>query len=326
MTGQHPPNAVIPLELEREVVDQHQKSAFQSRRKSLLSEMRCLSGLPNLVSQFNQGTLYKLVMTPEGASLYRDQAGNVKGVFYKDKKIKQHAKFSEVNPNMVKAAQAVGAQVMLVSIAMQLNRIEQGISEIIGELHRDRLGELKGAIKTYEDALEMQNSENKDEQIRRSIPLLRVGLTKNLSSLANQIQKLPEEKLSFFDNWISKKSSEAKKNHVVAIESFQACLHGIQSIVQCYVHIGESKLAAKVLEECMQEIRVAGVEIAFNRSRLVPAEGNAYPEQSWKTFIENETHINNGISQLKMISSEAPMPIEIQFKGSEIMEMVDAKL
>ena len=44
------------------------------------------------------------------------------------------AKFKAIGPSLVKAATAIGAQVFLISIAMQLNRIEKGISRIINEI------------------------------------------------------------------------------------------------------------------------------------------------------------------------------------------------
>lgn len=100
-----------------------------------MSEFRCIIGLPEVVYTLNQNTVYKLVLIPEGAKLYKDAQGNLKGVFYKDGKIVEHAKFQEVGPSMLKAAKAVGAQVLLVSIAMQLNRIEEKVCKIFEEFH-----------------------------------------------------------------------------------------------------------------------------------------------------------------------------------------------
>lgn len=147
---------IIPISLSQEVtLLDGEKKEFSSRRKSLLSELRCITGLLEVVSSLNQDMVYKLVLTPEGANLYKDAQGNLKGVFYKDGKIVEHAKFQEVGPSMLKAAKAVGAQVLLVSIAMQLSRIEEQVGNIFKEFHGDRLAEIESGKSLFRQACGM---------------------------------------------------------------------------------------------------------------------------------------------------------------------------
>ena len=100
-----------------------QTEIFRKKREAVLSELRCLSGIPEIANTLNQDTVYKIVCSPEGGTLYADTAGNLKGVFYKDGKIVQHAKLRIVGRSFFKSVTAIGSQILLISIALQLNRV-----------------------------------------------------------------------------------------------------------------------------------------------------------------------------------------------------------
>ena len=102
-----------------------QTKIFRKNREAVLSELRCLSGISEIVRTLNPDAVYKIVCSPEGGKLYRDAGGNLKGVFYKDGKIVQHAKLRAVGPSLVKCATAVGSQILLIYIAIQLNEIQK---------------------------------------------------------------------------------------------------------------------------------------------------------------------------------------------------------
>ena len=98
---------------------------FKRSRQSLLSELRCLSGVPEAVRSLNPDVLYKVIV-PEGKLLQQGKDGVFRGVFHGDSgRIEQHAKFSRMSRSFMEAAKTMGSQVLLVSIAMQLNRIEK---------------------------------------------------------------------------------------------------------------------------------------------------------------------------------------------------------
>lgn len=115
------------------IQDSNYKKNIEKHRNTILGELRCLSGIPEIARNLNKNTVYKLVYTPSGGKLLEDSAGNIKGVFYKDGKILEHAKFSKISPSLVKAVTTIGSQILLVSIAMQLNRIEKGITRLSEE-------------------------------------------------------------------------------------------------------------------------------------------------------------------------------------------------
>jgi hypothetical protein len=316
---------IIPISLSQELsLSDGEKQEFTNKRKSFLSELRCITGLPEVIASLNQDTVYKLVLAPEGAKLFKDAQGNLKGVFYKDGKIVEHAKLQEVGPSMLKAAKAVGAQVLLVSIAMQLNRIEEQVSKIFIEFHCDRIAEIEAGKSLFRQACGMQNSENRERMVLDAITELTRGFEKTVSALERQIAELPEQKLSFLDNWGGDKSKEAKERHQMAMESFSACLRALKTLARCHLFLEERDVALDLVDYGLTKIEKAGVDVAYVRSRLVPAINKIFPEESWKQFIEyRKTFDSRSFSNL--IRPEEDI-VEIEIRPSEFMEIANAKV
>ena len=270
-----------------------QTKNFQKKRKRVLNELRCISGLPEIVSSLNPDTLYKLVYTPKGGKLYRDAAGNIQGVFYKNGKIIKHAKFKAVQPSLVKAATAIGSQILLISIAMQLNRIEGGISKIITELHNDRIAEIHAGVNLYKHATTVQDSNNVRGLIQNAIQTLEVGIKKTIQSLKKQIEEASEIEIGFFDNWFTNNTKIASDKFKLAEESFLACLTGIQIQSECYVALDELETAEYALEENIKHLNSCGIKSAARKARLVPFDGKRLPEELWLSYLKNKPLFNN---------------------------------
>lgn len=316
---------LIPITLSQEhILSDAEKNEFSIKRKSLVSKLRCIAGFPEVVSNFNQDTVYKLVLTPDGAKLHKDTQGNLKGVFYKDGKIVEHAKFQEVDPSMFKAAKAIGAQVLLVSIAMQLNEIEEKIGKIFKEFHGDRLAEIESGKSLFRQACAMQNPEKREQLVLHSISHLTRGFEKTVSALSRQIKELPEQKLSFFDNWLDDKSKASEESHKMAIESFSACLSALQTLARCHLFLEERDVALSLVNEGLEKIENAGVNVACVRSRLAPKVGDKFPEESWKQFIEYRKTFNS-VTFSSLIHPEEDV-IEVEIIPSEFIEEINEKL
>ncbi|MCG3667863.1 hypothetical protein L5F24_07585 [Aliarcobacter butzleri] len=297
----------------------HSKN-FSEKRNALLSELRCISGIPEIVSNFSQDAIYKLVAVPEGGKLFKDSAGNIKGVFYKDGKIIEHAKFQTVQPAFIKAATAVGSQILLVSIAMQLNRIEKEISKIREELHNDRVSEILSGVKQFRNAMKAQDHERQSRLIENAIQTLHTGLEKTIKSLTMQIREAPDTEIGFFDNWLTNKATEAKEKFELAEESFQASLLGIQVLSECYATINEPDVAASSLKENLMQLKNSGIETAAKKARLIPAKANVFPEEPWLSFLEMESLLVNEIDNCPFLANNELESIEIEFKPTELME------
>ena len=313
---------LIPYTLPSDLVNQDPKlNFFEKSRLELLRELRCISGIREIAGSLSKDTVYKLVVTPEGAELFKDAAGNIKGVFYKDGKILEHAKFKALQPSLVKAAKTAGAQILLISIVMQLNRIEESISKIFGEFHRDRLAEINGGINSFNQAMGVPDIEQRKSLICQAIHSLNIGLEKTIAALKNQISELPDEKISFFDNWLSNKSSNASEKHKIAQESFQTSLLGIKCLSECFAASNAPDEAKKVLIEYFNKLKAAGIHSAYKKSRLISKENNSFPETGWLKFIEYESKFNMQINDSNFLDHESLNQIEIEIKPSELLEI-----
>lgn len=296
-----------------------QKNIFKKNRDIILSELRCLSGVPEIISQLNQDTVYKIVAAPEGAKLYKDAAGNIKGVFYKDGQIVEHAKFKAFHPSLVKAATAIGSQILLVSIAMQLNRIEKGMSRIINEFHNDRISEIFSGCNQYHQAMTVQNINRQSRLIEHAIQTLNIGIEKTIRSLKMQIEDAPNPQVGLFDNWVTNKSKIAEEKMKMVEESFQASLIGIKTLSECYAILNEPITAVSVLTKNMSDLKASGIEMAARKARLIEFKTSAPPEAPWKNFLKYEPKFMDEIQSCNSLTNKEFDCIEIEFKPKELL-------
>ena len=280
-----------------------QTKIFRKNREAVLSELRCLSGIPEIVSTLNQDTVYKIVCSPEGGKLYADTAGNLKGVFYKDGKIVQHAKLRAVGPSLVKCATAVGSQILLISIAMQLNRVEKEIHKIIEGLHDDRISEIYSGVSQYKHAMLVQDHERQSRLIENTTQTLTTGIEKTARSLKRQIAEIPEP--SFWDylplvmehRRVFGPPQDWVRRTKLIEESFQACIIGIQTLAECFATLNEPQVAAVTLKENIS-----------NLSRSVP-----------QTFLDSEQLLHEKIERCGLLANNKFDCIEIEFKPVELL-------
>ncbi len=68
----------------------------------------------------------------------------------------------------------------LISIAMQLNRIEQGISRILNEFHNDRISEIFSGVNQFKQAMMVQDYDRQSRMIEHAIQTLNSGIEKRV--------------------------------------------------------------------------------------------------------------------------------------------------
>ena len=299
-----------------------QTEIFRKKREAVLSELRCLSGIPEIANTLNQDTVYKIVCSPEGGTLYADTAGNLKGVFYKDGKIVQHAKLRIVGRSFFKSVTAIGSQILLISIALQLNRVEQEIHRIIGGLHDDRVSEIYSGANQYKQAMLIQDPERRSRLIENAIQTLNTGIEKTTRSLKRQIAEMPESEPSFGDDWpLTKKRTEKAVEQLIPVEeSFQACLVGIQTLAECFAAINEPRAAMATLKENMSKLSDSGIASAAERARLVPSRGGHFPEKPLLSYLESERSLIDNIEKCELFVDNKIDLIEIEVKPIELLE------
>ena len=269
-----------------------QTNIFRKNREAALSELRCLSGIPEIVRTLNPDAVYKIVCSPEGGELYTDTAGNLKGVFYKDGKIVQHAKLQVVGRSLINCATAVGSQILLISIAMQLNRVEKEMHRIRRDLHDDRISEIYSGIRQYKQAMEARDNDRQSRLVENAIQTLTTGIEKTTRSLKRQIAEMPEPEYGFWDNWpILKKdrTQKAEEQFRIVEESFQACIIGIQTLAECFAALNEPQVAAVTLKENISNLSRSGIAVAAKKSPIGPIPGRRHlPEQPLRAFLGSE--------------------------------------
>ena len=301
-----------------------QTKIFQKNRESVLRELRCLSGIPEIVRTLNQDTVYKIVCSPEGGKLYTDTAGNLKGVFYKDGKIIQHAKLRAIGPSIIKCATAVGSQILLIHIAIQLYEVKKAISTVIDMMYEDRISEINSGVNQYKMAMRAQDTERQSRLIEHAIQTLTTGIEKTSRSLKRQIKEMPEPEHGFGDNWpifTEDKTKHAEEKFRIVEESFQACIIGIQTLAECYAAINEPQIAVEALKENIDKLSDCGIASAAKKARLVPfRERKGLPERPLRAFLDSKHLLLDDIERCGLLANNESDCIEMEVKPVELLE------
>lgn len=299
-----------------------QHSVFKERREQALAEMRMASGLPYLIKELRPDKVYRLVV-PSGEILQKGKDGLFRGVFYDQKgRIAKHARFERLPMNFSKIAKAVGAQILLVSIAMQLNRIESAISAISEELHDDRIAKIRSGIRQYENAMLMSSNAHRDHVIYNAIQSLIEGLEGTQLELKRRIANLPEPTNSFWDNWGRSKSRGAAESLRLAEESLMISIQGVSALSQCYAALEESHVGIEALSSSLQALEQCGIKVACEKARIVEVKSfGVLPEQPWIQFIKSHNDFKQKMSQkLADNTHNNQDQIVLEFKKSELEE------
>ncbi len=302
---------------------------FEQSRRSLLSELRCVTGIPELARSLKPDELYRLVL-PEGRVLQKGKDGLFSGVLYgKRGRIEGHAKFTQIRPSLMKAATAVGGQVLLISIAMQLNRIEKALEDLSAELHRDRLAEILAGVDQFEKAMLFQDQTHRANAICDAVPTLHVGLQKTILELGSLIAKAPDPTSKLLDHVVpwSDKTKTAAKTMQIAEESFRASLLGIRTLAECYAEMGEAGAAAKTLSDYLEKVFSCDISAAAAKSRLVKFVGPVAPQEPWETFLKCYPAIKEDLESFRPTNAlGSRSPIEIEFMPHELQGDHDGNL
>ena len=296
-----------------------QKDNFIKNRAFVLKELCKIPGFIKAAKSLDEKSIYRLVSTPNN-KLLKAPENTLQGVFYKDGKIVKEAFLEPVNPRVFSAIKAIGSQVLLISIAVQINQIERKIGRLFHELENDRLGEINSGLKQFEQAILVKGEDLKKSLLVNTIQTLNTGIEKTIKSLAFQIVEAPG-KLSFFDNWgFSSKNDEAREKFYQAEMSFKMCLKGMSCLSESYAVLNEPEAAHKTLASNIQRLHGCDISSAADKARLVPYEGKNLPEEPWLDFLKSHTLIMNLIKSCEKVSVKGEFDIE--FKPSEMEGLI----
>ena len=295
----------------------------RKRRKSLLSELRMVTGLPDVLKSCNQDVLYKFV-APEGEVLrYIPETGNYGGVIYNKGSpgAKAHAQFAKVKPDLLAAAKAIGSQVMLVSIAMQLNDIQRMVEGLSQEMHRDRIAEIEAGESQFRGAVRFTDETSRKHGIVNAVQTLHTGLKKTIAELRARIAEAPEPTNRIFDhlNPFSDRVKEADRIMGLANESFQATMRGLGVLSECYAALEEPDASRTVLTAFLDEVAACDIQKAAQKARLTEFSGPIAPQIPWQRFIDTVPVLRRTMAELPAASEWASARVEIEFMPHEIL-------
>lgn len=293
----------------------HEEEA-RRKREGLLSELRLLTGLPDVIRACKQDVLYKLVV-PEGEVLQQiPGTDKFRGVFYGENgRVKKHAQFTKVGPSVITAAKAVGAQVLLVSIAMQLNEIQRQVEQLSLEMHRDRIAEIQAGESQLRSALMCVDEANRKPLVHNAIQSLHVGLKKTTAELRARIIEAPKPESGFLEHLsFQSKLGKAERIMALATESFFATMRGLGALSECYAVLGEPMAAQGAVCQFLDDIEACDIEQAARKARLLEPKGPILPQVPWRRFLETAPVVRGKMAELA--SSDT---FEIEFRSHELL-------
>jgi len=284
---------------------------FRRKREGVLAELRVLSGLPDLIQTCNQDVLYKVVVPSGGLLQQNKTTGQWSGVLRNDDgTIQEHAQFKEIRPNAMAAIKAVGSQVLLISIAMQLNELQSMVESLALEMHRDRISAIHSGEDQLSVALEYEDEATRKIAISNAIQTLHTGLNSAIDELRVRIAQAPspENKIRDHLNPLSPKLRKADKAMALAAESLAAVEHGLQVLCECYAALAEPAAIRKAAEIYLSKIAQCDIATAARKARLAEFHGPVAPQVPWQRFLDLDL-------QHMLIE---PTAIEIEFMPHEI--------
>jgi hypothetical protein len=299
-----------------------QLRVFSERREKALAELRMVTGIPRLARSLRPDKIYRLVL-PKGEVLEVGKDGLCSGVLRgPDGKITEHAKFEKVTPSLAGAAKAIGSQILLVSIAMQLNRIEKQISALSEELHNDRVAEILAGVQQYEVAMLMRDGARRDAAVQHAIQSLTQGLMKVSLELRTRIQGLPEPSNTFWDNWVYSKARRAADQLCLAEDALRAAMHGASALSECYAVLEEPEAGAAAIHRCLATIASCGIRVAADKARLAEVRDRGHlPETPWIRFGEAWKALTQAMREAPVEARRVERgSVAIDFKPRELME------
>lgn len=304
--------------------ERFQLAVFSERRERALCELRTLSGIPELARGLKSDRVYRLVV-PEGKVLQKGKDGLYRGVVYRtDGKISQHAKFERVPPSLARVASAVGTQIMLVNISMQLNRVEEAITAVSVELHNDRIGDVLAGVQQFEVAMHMEAGSRRDGAIQNAIQSLTEGLVKITLELGSRIRELPEPTNTFWDNWGGSKSKLATSQLRLTEDAFKVAVHGASVLAECYAALEEPQAGVVAMTRCLENIYSSGIPKAAEKARLAEVQDQRHlPETPWLQFDEKFLAFSNRAKQTALDAKTLEQgSVAIDFQVNELMEVL----
>ncbi len=290
------------------------------RRTQLLSDLRGFPLVAEIAQTLRPEDTYRLVL-PHGRLLQRSKDGFFSGVFYDKKGIAAHARFLKSRPNLMRVAKGVGTQFLLISLAIQLNRVERLLESVLEEFHQDRIAKIQAGLTSLAEATAIEDVSLRRYALVNAVQTLNEGLQKCYLEMRSSMTNLPSPKNGLWDNWHGRKSSIATKKLRPLQESLDSYLAGLAGVAECYSLLDEPCASTASLQVRLQQLLDLDLTRVAAVARLVPSRNHeSFPEEPWQRLA---TLVPSLARQITIAQSPAVRGFELSLDitGKELLEV-----
>ncbi|WP_028549986.1 hypothetical protein [Paenibacillus sp. UNC451MF] len=189
--------------------------------------IRALNGVPSFMEikkEISANELYKIIIPPDiltkitdgTAKLKSDDLGRLLPSVTDSKgKILCQIRLEEIQPEQYCDMSKVAIQSSLSNILNELEAIRENVLDILDGQRTDRLGIIKGAEDTYNQAILAENKENRKALLQMTVSRLNEGrrqLMLSLESKLRLVEDLPDTSLKIYWEALIQKNRTTKNN------------------------------------------------------------------------------------------------------------------
>lgn len=303
---------------------------YDERRQQVISLLRQVPSILDLVSDVADSGSYRAVISPEvlrkierGVASWDKTADGFIGARIRDNKNGQiiaQVKLEEISPDLLTSINQLAIQHTLAEIVQRLEMVDQKITLVLEGQRNDRFAMVESGINLYKQAIAAKNPDTRHQLLINAVDKLDEGRQKLILSLESDIEfveKLPRTFGQMLLYAPFRDVSEEVERKVKPVQqSFQAVIRASYVLASVYEALGEMDslpVSFQPLREMLLNVGEKGKRIA----RFLPYNSDSPPEELWhKSMLQLADGITQTDKQLKAINSQT---IEIPFEGHEII-------
>lgn len=283
--------------------------------KVLLGLLMAGADAAQFLQQLRSDTLYRLEI-PSGKILQEAPDGFLRGVFYGDTGISEHARFSKLSPEFSDLATNVAMQAQMLKISAQIEELDRKADRILIGQQSDRLAQVQAGIDLYQDALEC-SEQRRAQLLHQAIQTLSEGINKCLNDLFDEICSLRDVPSTWSQAILQQlkpgfrleKETRAKCQQVERL--LPALRSGSHFRSMCYMELDEPTAAMQALARVHERLRKNGFDRLLEYARQLP-----YEEESRVTTPLLELN-NQGIT-IGELCNVGLTPVQIEFNKQDL--------
>lgn len=289
-----------------------------------------VSAVPELVKEINKSNegVYKVLCGPAGAQLTRKGEKLFQGVFRdKNGNIVKHADLQKLGPDPLSLASQYHSKLMLAQVVESLEEIKQDLAGLGRGLDDDRKAIVLKGISLYRDALLMEDSTSRRQQLLLANSALAEGNIKCLQAMKRAIESSPEPGFELVG---LDKTKKAEKQFTVFFDFFHHYIIGVKTQALCYLVLEEKELAkVKILERLRELSQIVDDDLISKAKLLPPKKSVEIPAMPEKVLVRFKTRVESASERFQSGMEELAIKdvsFEIEVDQKTLLEIADAAM